>query len=418
MSEGTFSPSTRGTIRAAMFVDFDNVYSGLRALDAQTAERFAVDPGQWIAAVADAEGVAASLRFLVRNCYLNPDVYSKYRPFWTRAGFRVIDCPSLTQQGKSSTDINLVLDAVDVLAGETRIDEFFIASADADFTSLVQRFRAADRRTTVIVAGAAAAAYREMADAVVQSDELFSMLSGSAAASVNENRFPAEVKEIPAARQARSGAEAVLELIKSASGPIRSAIVAHRALATEPSLGDDWDGQGKFGAWITQIDQGIEYSPVPVPGWVWDSNRFSQNDLPSVEKPSLPEIAQQVARVTGVPAISTVQYRQLFVSMAAAKATETTNRNELAKNVRDACAAAYTPVGRAAVNFVIQSLIYAKFPFNGLATAQKLASTWTLNVESMCRIAGMQFTPPETAAFKSWVSGGFLSTHPSTSTNT
>lgn len=42
------------------------------------------------------------MRFLIRNCYLNPTVYAKYRTYWTRAGFRVIDCPSLTQQGKSS----------------------------------------------------------------------------------------------------------------------------------------------------------------------------------------------------------------------------------------------------------------------------------------------------------------------------
>ncbi|HSO92399.1 MAG TPA: hypothetical protein VLR70_14745, partial [Arthrobacter sp.] len=41
---------------------------------------------------------------LIRNCYLNPVVYSKYRTYWTRAGFRVIDCPSLTQRHNAGAD--------------------------------------------------------------------------------------------------------------------------------------------------------------------------------------------------------------------------------------------------------------------------------------------------------------------------
>ncbi|WBU37876.1 NYN domain-containing protein [Homoserinibacter sp. YIM 151385] len=158
--------------RAALFVDFDNVYLGLQSVDPAAAEAFATDPATWIAAIADGDGRGGSRRFLIRNCYLNPSTFSRYRAYWTRAGFRVVDCPSLTQQGKSSTDINLVLDAVDVLAGEVRMDEFFIASADADFTSLVQRIRAADRQTTVIVAGAVARAYTAMADRVVDAEEL------------------------------------------------------------------------------------------------------------------------------------------------------------------------------------------------------------------------------------------------------
>ena len=147
-------------LRAAMFVDFDNVYIGLRRLDPDAAEAFASDPGHWLAELengTDADG-DFNRRFLVRACYLNPSVFSRYRPNFTRAGFQVVDCPSLTQQGKSSADINLVLDAVDALDADTRYDEFVIVSADADFTPLVQRCRAADRRVTIITASPAASA--------------------------------------------------------------------------------------------------------------------------------------------------------------------------------------------------------------------------------------------------------------------
>ncbi|WP_235565073.1 NYN domain-containing protein [Arthrobacter sp. Soil764] len=124
-------PTRRPGIRAAMFVDFDNVFTGLQAIDPEAAKRFAEDPKHWAEALSAGDSGKSARRFLIRNCYLNPTVYSKYRTYWTRAGFRVIDCPSLTQRGKSSTDINLVLDAMDALSGSVGIEEFFIASADA-----------------------------------------------------------------------------------------------------------------------------------------------------------------------------------------------------------------------------------------------------------------------------------------------
>lgn len=165
--------------RSALFVDFDNVYIGLRQLDPAAAEAFASEPGHWLAALEAGEESqdAAERRFLVRACYLNPSVYAKYRPNFTRAGFRVVDCPSLTQQGKSSADINLVLDAVDALGAETRYDEFVIVSADADFTPLALRCRAADRRVTIIAASPAAAAYRAVADVVVTADDLVDLIT-------------------------------------------------------------------------------------------------------------------------------------------------------------------------------------------------------------------------------------------------
>ena len=161
-------------LRCALFVDFDNVYIGLQRLDPGAAEAFASSPAHWLTALetgSDADG-EFSRRFLVRSCYLNPSAFSQFRPNFTRAGFSVVDCPSLTQQGKSSADINLVLDAVDALSAQTRYDEFVILSADADFTPLALRCRAADRRVTIITAGPAASAYRAVADTVITADEL------------------------------------------------------------------------------------------------------------------------------------------------------------------------------------------------------------------------------------------------------
>lgn len=395
-----------------MFVDFDNVYTGLQALDPLAAKRFAEDPKHWADALSAGGPGENSRRFLIRNCYLNPVVYSKYRTYWTRAGFRVIDCPSLTQRGKSSTDINLVLDAMDTLSGSGGIDEFFIASADADFTSLIQRFRAADKLTTVIAAGAVAFAYREMADSVVESHDFVAILNGTtvepihAVASVQPPRAAGTAKVKSKAKSVSAAVNEVCDFVRNAPGPVVGAMVAHRALTADPSLKTDWGGCGKFGTWVAQIGQGIEYSATRG-GWVWDAQRFSSDDVPA-EADMESGIEERVARVTDVPALSAAQFRQLFLAMAARLHEQPVNRSELAKLVRDDCVTAGQPVSRGAVNFVIQGLGYVNFQLTDAATAEELAAAWTEDVEELCRVALMEFDDTERLALRRWASGGFV----------
>ncbi|WP_307482276.1 NYN domain-containing protein [Pseudarthrobacter sulfonivorans] len=395
-----------------MFVDFDNVFTGLQALDPLAAKRFAEDPKHWADALSSGSSGEDTRRFLIRNCYLNPVVYSKYRTYWTRAGFRVIDCPSLTQRGKSSTDINLVLDAMDALSGNVGIEEFFIASADADFTSLIQRFRAADRMTTVIAAGAVAFAYREMADHVVESHDFVAILNGTTAepihavASLKQQDAPVTAKAKTRFKAASPAIRDVLDLVRAAPGPVVGAMVAHRALTAEPSLKTDWAGFGKFGTWVSQIGQGVEYSPAQG-GWVWDGKRFSSEDLPAPGDLE-PGIEEQVTRVTDVPALSAAQFRQMFQAMAARLREHPVNRTELSRQVRDDCVNADQPVSRNAVSFVLQGIAYANFPLNDEATPEGLAAAWTANVEELCRVALLEFDAAEKLAVRRWASGGLL----------
>ena len=393
-----------------MFVDFDNVYTGLLALDPAAAKRFAEDPKHWTEALAGGAG-EESRRFLIRNCYLNPVVYSKYRPYWTRAGFRVIDCPSLTQRGKSSTDINLVLDAVDALTGAGHIEEFFIASADADFTSLIQRFRAADRMTTVIAAGAVAFAYREMADSVVESHDFVAILNGTSAdvpRMVTPAGPAAPLRPVPVVPgSVRTAADEVRTLVQAAAGPVTGAAAAHRALTADPTLKTDWGGHGKFGAWIAQIGQGVQYSATPSPGWVWDAQRFSP-ELSSLAPETRPAIEEQVTRVTDVPALSSGQFRQVFLSLESKLRERPANRSELARSVRDDCVAVGQPVSRSAVNFVIQGVVADGASVSDGMPAGVLAAAWTRNVEGLCRLALMEFDDAERLALRRWASGGLL----------
>jgi hypothetical protein len=160
-------------MKSALFVDFDNVFSQLRQLQPDAAERFARHPSDWIGWLTDslalpepkAEGERR--RLLVRRCYLNPNWYQTYRHAFLRAGFEIVDCPPVTSQGKTSTDIHMVLDIIDLLQHETRCDEFIVFSADADFTPVLRKLRRYDRRTTVLAIGFPSAAYQASADLLI-----------------------------------------------------------------------------------------------------------------------------------------------------------------------------------------------------------------------------------------------------------
>ena len=121
-------------MKSAVFVDFDNVYSQLRQLQPEVAERFARQPTHWINWLVDALPLPKPSedgdrrRLLVRRCYLNPNWYQAYRHAFLRAGFEIVDCPPVTSQGKTSTDIHMVLDIIDLLQAETRCDEFIVLS--------------------------------------------------------------------------------------------------------------------------------------------------------------------------------------------------------------------------------------------------------------------------------------------------
>ncbi|GGB99226.1 NYN domain-containing protein [Cellulomonas carbonis] len=420
-------------LRCALFVDFDNVYIGLRRLDPVAAEAFATSPGDWLTALengSDADG-DFTRRFLVRACYLNPSTFSQFRPNFTRAGFSVVDCPSLTQQGKSSADINLVLDAVDALSAPTRYDEFVIVSADADFTPLALRCRAADRRVTIITASPAASAYRAVADTVITADELTELVQapqrlldepapvpraatagggaapgvaasgGGAEAVAAGAAVPATAPETPARQRAR---RAVLRLVRAADRPLNGGAVAQAAQKAEPDLVPGWDGAGGFASWLSRTVPEV----AAASGFVWDPSRFSEADLAGPGGVDLPPLQRQVVDVTDIPNLPTERYRVLLTALAEDVAAHPFDRPETVRRVHDACQTAGEPIGRASVNNVVAGVSYAGLDLAARPSLRKVAETWADNVVGLCRGARMELSGHDLAAVRSWVSGGLL----------
>ena len=97
--------------RAALYVDFDNVFASLAALDEWAAWQFASAPGRWLAWLAAGGPDRVTRRLLLRRCYLNPAgwtepapggdlaawvgqpriYYSRFRTEFVRAGFEVVE---------------------------------------------------------------------------------------------------------------------------------------------------------------------------------------------------------------------------------------------------------------------------------------------------------------------------------------
>ena len=400
-------------LRCALFVDFDNVYLGLQRLDRGAAEAFAVQPAHWLAGLeqgTDTDG-DFSRRFLVRACYLNPSAFSQFRPNFTRAGFSVVDCPSLTQQGKSSADINLVLDAVDALASSTHYDEFVIVSADADFTPLALRCRAADRRVTIVTAGPAASAYRAVADTVVTADELVELVRGPVG-DVPEPG-PADEPLAPAA-SARNGTvaapvsparRAVLRMVRTADRPLHGGTVAQAAQNADPALAPDWAGTGGFFGWLKAVVPELDTASRPSPGWVWDPKRFSEADLPVDGAVALPPLQRQVVEVTDIPNLPAERYAVLLRELASDVASRPFDGVETARGVHDACQAAGEPIGRASVNAVIAGVLYSELDLAAKPPAARLRATWEDYVVGLCRGARMELTGPDEVAIRAWVGG-------------
>jgi len=162
-------------LRTALFVDFDNIYLRLQHEDPRAAEQFATHPSRWLAWLRDglpfdAAGPIQRRKILFRRCYLNPTVFGRFRPDFSRAAFEVVDCPPLTSGGKTSADIHMVMDILDTLNHPTHFDEFVILSGDADFTPVLLRLSKHDRRSAVLAIGPASAAYKAACDHLIDED--------------------------------------------------------------------------------------------------------------------------------------------------------------------------------------------------------------------------------------------------------
>ena len=291
-------------MKSALFVDFDNVYSGLRKLDPAMADKFAQKPQRWMQWLVSSLELPehapedARRRVLVRRCYLNPQVYQRFRPSFNLAGFEIIDCPSLTSEGKTSTDIHMVLDIIDLLQHEAHYDEFIVFSADADFTPVLRKLRRWDRRTTVLAIGFPSAAYRASADLLIDQDlfvrDALGFREEETAApepAPNASPAPATVDVVRAAR------ELIRRKVSESAGPVSLALLASTILKEVEGIdATTWAGFGSF----RQLVDESSFAPLVVSweggGGIFDPARHAK-PVPAATKVKVEDEMNAITRL-------------------------------------------------------------------------------------------------------------------------
>jgi hypothetical protein len=401
----------RRQLRSALFIDFDNIYSGLQDLDPTAARTFATNPAalvSWLEAGGEDWSGAFRRRFLVKNCYLNPEAHRNYRSYFASAGFRVVDCPSLTRQGKSAADIHLVLDVVDSLEHRTRYDEYIICSADADFTPLMARVRSHDRRTVMIATGPASAAYQAACDETLTAIELVEAFDAgrSGAPRPSGGNDTSLRDELPITDSVlAAAADAVRRAVSEARGALGGAAAAAAARGAAPQVAANrWGGAG-FSAFLAQQAPDLTLIPTDSGGMVIDPEVRSAESV-MAELGQEDDLPARVCRVTKVPRLDSDQYAEMFAELADLSA-DAPPLSQIGVEVRERAAERGFSVPRSATNFVVQGLIYAGTdPRSGARSAVEFARAWRDNVLALCERAGLELSADDRVELDRWLLAG------------
>ena len=128
------------TRNLALFCDFENVALGVR--EARYAQ---FDINKVL------EKLLLKGSIVVKKAYCDWERYKEFRPAMHYASFELIEVPHVSQSGKNSADIRMVVDALDLCYTKAHVDTFVIISGDSDFSPLVSKLR--ENNKTVIGVG-------------------------------------------------------------------------------------------------------------------------------------------------------------------------------------------------------------------------------------------------------------------------
>lgn len=422
-------------VRAALYLDFDNVFSGLLKLDPDVAIQFAENPGSWLTRLSTSLTVDGPRRWLVLRCYMNPAgwvphpdpeagvarlYFSRFRPFFTSAGFEVIDCPRLTHT-KNAADIRLVVDAVDALSAEPAYDEFVIASGDSDMTPLLVRLRAGDRRTTIVSPSDAADAFTAVADRLVDGQQVLELVQGEQIDPDDEAEVAnfTELPGIPDRNVPMSGDERpdrdeaferfrtiVTERYVAASGPLNLASLAYELRRELGRSIDDtrWFGFGGFARSLESLElPNMRLSQH----LLWDGSRHETPDLTAsaAHGLTLPEPVTRLTALLSLPRLQHESWSPIYRVLSDYVNSHQFNLTEATRWSRDRLVEQGVDVSRNAVGFVTRGAAFGGCPLyrKPPPTAVEIGAAFVENVLSRAEAAAIALTAEETEVIRAWL---------------
>lgn len=414
-------------LRSALYVDFDNVFSDLLAVDESAARIFAEDPSVWLSGLLPNDG---DRRWLIRRCYMNASgsvpnpsavagdartqrvYFSRYRPFFTKAGFEVVDCPSLTSRAKNAGDIRIAIDVMEALEAPARYDEFIIVSGDSDFTPLVVRLRAADRRTTIVSASPVAAAFESVADRYLGLQKLLDVLTPAPAMYVDEADasigVPAISADVVTLEMDSNSAIAyekfrdwVRGRLSQSNDPLNLASLAVEA--RREGVGDrTWFGYAGFARALLGLRlEGLKMSSH----WLWDESRHTAPMETERDDLALPDPVARLCALIGLPRLPAETWPHVYRAVAAYAEHHEFNLTEITKWSRDWLADQGIDVGRAVFGYVVRGAMYGGVFLKRRPgpEAHQIAKGFLTSVLENTAAAQLQFSLEETVVVADWL---------------
>jgi hypothetical protein len=316
-----------------LFVDYDNIYLSLKRKNEDAAKRFAKDSGVWLQGIMSGElitstnpyALAGERRIAMNRCYGNPvprrnahdnstdmNSFPFIRHHFLRSGFEVIDCPPLTAQLKNSADIRIVMDIRDILNHDTFFDEFIIMSGDADFTPVMHRLRAHNRRAVVFANDHTAQPYTAISDGEIRESNLIALLTSTRAISGESPReITAQAPAINVEAARRAILAEVVEFVRSAPQAVPLETLADRAvrvIGRDKTVGTNWGGYGSFrDLLLADLPEDIHLSDT-APYTVFDGNRHIS--AAGLIAPQLAPPAPEPRRREAIPEPSHAELRE------------------------------------------------------------------------------------------------------------
>jgi hypothetical protein len=154
-------------VRSVLLVDFDNIFGA-------TSDDVVTHLDNWLLWLEDgALSVGGRRRsFVHKRVYWNLQ-FDRYRSDFERAGFEAFNCRALAKRkisaGKSSADIVITMDAIELALQTKKLDELIVLTTDSDFVPVVNRVQHPGLR--VVTAGKETdptyELYSQHADAVI-----------------------------------------------------------------------------------------------------------------------------------------------------------------------------------------------------------------------------------------------------------
>jgi uncharacterized LabA/DUF88 family protein len=409
-------------VRSALYLDFDNVYSGLTKLDPEAAVAFAQNPGLWLDKLRDRLTVDGPRRWLILRCYMNPSgwvpeagssdrqYFSKFRQSLTSAGFEVVDCPRLSNT-KNAADIRLVVDALDALAAEVRYDEFIVASGDSDMTPLLVRLRADDRRITLLSPFDAVEALASVADRLINGPQLLELLQEQP---VEPDEVPHETVSVTSngnghANDRERFGELIRSRYDSAVEPLNLSALAQEVhdQVGPAAKTSEWFGNGSFARAISRLS----LPNAEVGGHhLWDTTRHQSPQPSSGPAPAAVTLPEPVARVSAalrVPRLASTAWPEIAGVLADYASTHHFNMTEATAWSRDRLVERGRNVGREAVGFAVRATAYGGQPLylDPAPGRGAIIEAVISNILSRAAAAELDLGDDEAETIRSWFRG-------------